>query len=276
MTLPYLIPKRIIQTGKSANLPLKEQAAVASLRHLNPTFEYMFFDDRQVEDFIDQYYPSYRSVFESFRFKIQKFDFFRYLAVHQFGGFYFDLDVFLARDLSELAGCDAVFPFEGLTMSRHLRRNLHMDWQIGNYGFGATPRHPFLLALIQNCVRAQSDPQWVEPMMRGVPPLSRDEFFILNTTGPGLVSRTLAEQPELAAHMKILFPEDVCDIRAWNQFGDIGVHLMDGSWRMGGSFLRRRVAQRWEVWAMERLIRESRQMGKTRSLPRTDADGAKR
>ena len=98
------IPKRIIQTGKSSNLPLKERAAVCNLKLLNPDFEYLFFDDGQVESFIDQHFPEYREVFNSFPFRIQRYDFFRYLAVYQFGGFYFDLDLFLASSLFESVG----------------------------------------------------------------------------------------------------------------------------------------------------------------------------
>lgn len=261
------IPKRIIQTGKSADLPLKERASVCNLKLLNPEFEYLFFDDEGVEAFIDRYYPEYRKLFRSFPFRIQKYDFFRYLAVYQFGGFYFDLDVFLASDLSSLLAAGCVFPFEGLTFSRHLRDRLGMDWQIGNYAFGAAPGHPFMKAVIDNCVRAQEDRAWVEPMMAGVPYLSRSEFLVLNTTGPGLLSRTLAEEPSLAADMKVLFPDDVCDVRYWNRFGDIGIHLMDGSWRKKSSWLRRRLGQYLEVWRMHSLLAESRKIGKTRGRP---------
>ena len=259
------IPKRIIQTGKSSNLPLKERAAVCNLKLLNPDFEYVFFDDGQVESFIDQYFPKYRNVFDSFPFRIQRYDFFRYLAVYQFGGFYFDLDVFLASSLSGLLEFSCVFPFEGLTFSHHLRHRYQTDWQIGNYAFGAAPGHPFLHAVIENCLRAQKDAAWVQPMMKGVPFLSRSEFVVLNTTGPGLISRTLAESPTLAGDMIVLFPEDVCDIRLWNRFGDLGIHLMDGSWRKKRNLLVRRLAQYWEVRCMQRLLGESRKLGKTRS-----------
>lgn len=51
------IPHRIIQTGKTRNLPLIEQAAVASLTSLNPGFDYVYFDDREVEAFIDREFP---------------------------------------------------------------------------------------------------------------------------------------------------------------------------------------------------------------------------
>ena len=258
------IPRRIIQTGKSAQLPLKERAAVCNLKLLNPDFEYLFFDDQQVEDFIDRHFPQYRVVVDSFPFRIQRYDFFRYLAVYHFGGFYFDLDVFLASGLSDLLEAGCVLPFEGLTFSDYLRKQHGMDWQVGNYGFGAAGRHPFLLKVIENCVKAQRDPKWVQPMMKGVPPLSRTEFLILNTTGPGLLSRTLAETPAIADNIQVLFPEDVCDVRTWNRFGNLGVHLMDGSWRLGRGLLHRRLAQHWEVWRMRKLLEDSRQLGPTR------------
>jgi hypothetical protein len=208
----------------------------------------------------------YRDVFARFRQPIQRYDFFRYLAVHRLGGFYFDLDVILAAELSSLLKFSCVFPFESLTFSLHLRR-LGMDWQIGNYGFGASPGHPFLERVIANCVRAQLDPSWVDPMMAGTPLLSRAEFKVLNTTGPGLISRTLAEDPALAATVQVLFPDDVCDVSTWNLFGGFGVHLMEGSWRLSRNVLLRRLADTWEVLRMRRLIEESRLRGKHRTTP---------
>jgi inositol phosphorylceramide mannosyltransferase catalytic subunit len=257
------IPKRIIQTGKSLIQPLRKRAMTMSIRALHPEYEYLFFDNDGVERFIAQQFPQFCAVYNAFAFPIQRYDFFRYLAVYYFGGFYFDTDVLLAESLSTLLDSGCVFPFEGLTFSRFLRVNYRMDWQIGNYAFGAAPKHPFLAAIIENCVKAQKDPSWVKPMMRGLPLLSKSEFFVLNTTGPGLISRTLAENPTLARTITVLFPDDVCDFNQWNRFGEYGVHLMDGSWRAMGRW-RRRVAQKWEAWALQRLIRESATQGKTR------------
>jgi hypothetical protein len=171
----------------------------------------------------------------------------------------------LARELTPLLPSGCVFPFEGLTFSRLLRR-LGMDWEIGNYAFGAAPGHPFLAAAIENCARAQNDPSWLPPMLDGVPPLSRAEHRVLYTTGPGLLSRTLAENPAFAASVTVLFPDDVCDVRTWNGFGDFGVHLMEGTWRPGVGVLRRRLAQKWEARVMDGIIRDSRRIGKTRRL----------
>ena len=267
------IPRRIIQTGKTSALPLKDRAAVSNLKLLNPDFEYQFFDNQQVEAFFDREFPEHRTVFDSFRYRIQRYDFFRYLAVYRYGGFYFDLDVFLAARLEGLLTSKSVFPFEGLTFSKLLRNRYAMDWQIGNYAFGAAPGHPFLSAVIENCVRAQRDPDWVEPMMLGAPTLSREEFYVLNTTGPGLLTRTLAENPGFADGVTVLFPEDVCDVNGWNCFGDLGIHLMNGSWRLQRNFFHRRLAMYWEARSMRRLIKESRTHGKSRSHGTSGSSG---
>jgi hypothetical protein len=272
--MPYRIPKRIIQTGKHAQQTLQNRAMMANIRLLNPDYEYLFFDDEQVRRFIEQEFPQYGEVFDSFQFPIQRLDFFRYLAVYHYGGFYFDLDVLLASGLSDLLESGCVFPFEGLTFSHFLRTRYKMDWEVGNYAFGAAAGHPFLGAIIENCVRAQKDPGWVKPMMRGVPPLSRVDFHVLYASGPGLVSRTLAESPQLAKTVTVLFPDDVCDRRNFNHFGDLGVHLMSGDWRTQTGFLRRKLAGYWELWRLQRVLKQSRRLGKTRRNVSTNDSSA--
>jgi hypothetical protein len=258
------IPERIVQTGKDERLPLCNRAAIANIRLLHPAYEYSFFDDARVEEFIRHRFPQYREVFNNFRYPIQRVDFFRYLAIYHDGGFYFDLDVLLASGVSPLLEHGCVFPFEALSLSRYLRDQLGMDWLIGNYAFGAAPGHAFLEAVIENCVRAQKDPAWVKPMMRGSPPLFRDEFLILNSTGPGLISRTLAENAALAKTVTVLLPDDVCDVRNWNRFGDFGVHLMENSWVPNRNGLRRKLAAYGWRWIQHRRLQQSRRLGTVR------------
>jgi glycosyltransferase involved in cell wall biosynthesis len=255
------IPRRIIQTGKEAPTSLRIRAMVSNLRILNPDFEYLFFDDSDVEKLIDKEFPQYRTVIDSFRYRIQRYDFFRYLAVYHYGGFYFDLDVLTASGLAPLLDYGCVFSFEGLTYSRYLRSQYNMDWEIGNFAFGATPGHPFIGAIIENCVRAQKDPEWLEPMMQNLPRLSKSEFYVLYTTGPGLVTRTLVENPELGRSVKILFPDDVCNFDNWNRFGNFGIHLMDASWRPKTGRVLRRITQYFENRRCLQLTRESRAFG---------------
>src|SRR6185437_397818 len=172
------IPRRIIQTDKSRNLPLLAKAAVTNVRLLNPDFEYLFFDDAQVEQFICTEFPQYQSLFHSFPARIQRYDLFRYLAVYHFGGFYLDTDVLLASGIDDLRAFGCVFPFEHLSVHGFLGKEYGMDWEVGNYAFGATPGHPFLDAIIKNCVRAQQDPEWTKPMLQPIPRMFRDEYYV--------------------------------------------------------------------------------------------------
>jgi inositol phosphorylceramide mannosyltransferase catalytic subunit len=257
------IPRRIIQTAGSRELPLLAQASVANLKLLNPDFEYCFFDDAQVSAFIDERFPQYRATFDQFPHNIQRYDFFRYLAVYALGGFYFDTDVFLARGLAPLLGCASVFPFEELTLMSHLRK-LGIDWELGNYAFGAQAGHPFLKALIDSCVRAQKNPASVEPMMQGIPGPFRGQFAVTNSTGPGMVTRAFVENPALRKTVSVMFPRDVCDEDSWHQFGDYGVHLMAGSWRGNSGFIRSRLALQWEKRQRAKFLKDSKKLGAIR------------
>jgi hypothetical protein len=272
------IPRRIIQmwgdlsvgsaasTDKSAEPPLFAQASAANLRLLNPSFEYLFFDDARIEQFIDAQFPQYRPVFEAFPARIQRYDFFRYLAVYYYGGFYFDTDMFLASGLESLLEFGCVFPFEHLSIHSFLSEQYGMDWEIGNYAFGAVPRHPFLEAIIKNVVRAQKQPEWSKPMLKSIPRMFRSEYFVLDTTGPGLVSRTLAEYPAACDEVKVLFPEDVLDLNSWFQFGNYGVHLQSSSWRKKSPLFRRVLHRHWMSMTRKALLKNSLKRGPKRSL----------
>jgi hypothetical protein len=260
------IPRRIIQTDKSRDLPLLARAATTNLRLLNPDFEYLFFNDAQVEEFIDAEFPQYRPVFDSFSVRIQRYDLFRYLAVYRFGGFYFDTDVLLASSLEDLLGFGCVFPFEHLSVLSFLCKEYGMDWEIGNYAFGAAAGHPFLEAIIKNCVRAQQHPEWVEAMMKSIPRMFRSEYFVLATTGPCLLSRTLAEFPGACDQVEVLFPEDVCDPNSWFCFGAYGVHLQVGTWRKRKGLVRRVLHRLWESRTRKALLKESLKRGGKRTL----------
>lgn len=263
------IPSRIIQTGKTPSLSSMPRAAATNLRLLHPDWEFLFFDDEGVKEFIHRSFPEYQVVFDAFPRPIQRYDFFRYLAVYHYGGFYFDLDVFLWESLAPLLAHPCVFSFEEITLNTDLRERYGMDWEIGNYAFGAVAGHPFLKAVIDNCIRSQQDPNWVKPMLQGIPSIFRRDFYVLNTTGPGLLSRTLAENPELACELTVLFPPDVCDEETWHHFGVFGIHLMEASWRDRGSFLRRRFARLWEERQRRKLMPHSLILGPSRSTSGT-------
>lgn len=267
------IPARIIQTAPTRNLSPAARAVATSLRLHHPDWEHLFFDDQDIAGFVASEYPEYRATFQEFPHPVQRADFFRYLAIHRLGGFYLDLDVILEAPLGDLRSHRAVFPFEEISLNRHLREAHGIDWEIGNYAFGATPGHPFLEAVIRDCVRATRDRAWREPMFRGIPRWFQRDFEVLNTTGPGLLTRTFVEHPDTTVDVTILQPRpdcDVCDPVNWHRVGRHGVHLMSGSWRPRAGRLRRRLRLAWESRLRRRLLACSRALGPVRRFRRPE------
>ena len=94
------IPKKILQTYKDNNLPsfVKE-----NLQKLNPYWEYHFYDDEKVKDFLKEEYPDYvLKKFNSFDRGAHKADLFRLCWLYKNGGVYIDIDVEFFDSLDNL------------------------------------------------------------------------------------------------------------------------------------------------------------------------------
>jgi len=89
---------------------------------------------------------------------------------------------------------------------------------------------------------------------------------VLVTTGPGLVSRTLAEYPGACEQVKVLFPPNILDQNSWHCFGTYGVHLKVGTWRKHERLVRRVLHRNWEAWRRRALLMESLNRGRKRAL----------
>ena len=254
------IPKRIIQTGKSRQLSQIEKATTHNIRSLNPDFEYVYFDNDEVNDFVEQTFPEYKKIFHGFKYNIQKYDFFRYLAVYHHGGFYFDLDVLLSESVSDLTMFDCVFPFEQVSFSTYFMRHYKLPWDIGNYAFGATAKNSFIKKVIESVCLAQENPEWASPIIKSIPPFYYPDSIVLCTTGPLLVTRVYAEHPELHESIKVLMPDDICDRKNWNKFGRYGIHLISASWRKPKTYIRKKIRTQLTDFWVSRQIKKAGQI----------------
>jgi len=77
------IPRRIIQTNTTDHLDPLAKAASCNLKLLHPDWEHVFLQDEEIERFVDDNSPQYRSgFFDAFATKlIQKIDFFRHRSL---------------------------------------------------------------------------------------------------------------------------------------------------------------------------------------------------
>lgn len=106
------IPKIIHQTYKSHDLPAEIKQIVQSLRHLNPNWEYRFYTDRDILDYIKQHFDE-RTLVAYLRinpvFGAARADLFRYLVLYREGGVYLDIKSTCVKPLDQVIEEDDTF-----------------------------------------------------------------------------------------------------------------------------------------------------------------------
>lgn len=86
-----MIPKTIHQTWKDENLPVPA-AMPESWRTQNPDWEYRFWTDAMLADFVQETYPELWPLYKKAPKPVMRADIARYLLLHHFGGVYADID----------------------------------------------------------------------------------------------------------------------------------------------------------------------------------------
>lgn len=148
------IPKLIIQTWKTEDIPDKYNNDIMSLQNLNPDYTFVLFTDNDIENFLKEKYPQYYESYIKLPVKILKIDYFRYIAIYHYGGFYFDLDITGLKPLNPLLNnYDCIFPVDTNIIDCKNNRNTRfcnnkLFYILGQYAFTAKPKNVFIKNLI--------------------------------------------------------------------------------------------------------------------------------
>jgi mannosyltransferase OCH1-like enzyme len=224
------IPKIIIQTWKTKNIPQKYEKLVKSIKIFNPEpkFKYLFFDDNDIEQFLKSEYPVYYKTYQKLPVVIQKIDFFRYVAVYHYGGFYFDLDMEGLASLNpKILKHDCVFPVDEIIEKQHCgipRYNKYCEQKfyklIGQYAFGAKPKNEFVKKLIDNIHNN------IDKLVKDYENLEnkKDLDYVYSTTGPDYVTNIYLNYRD-KYEIKVLN----CGKRQY--FGNYAAHRYYGTWK---------------------------------------------
>ena len=210
----------IIQTWKNNQIPEKYKPFVEKVKKLNPRSKYIFFTDNDIDYFIKNKFPEYYFVYKKFPYKIQKIDFFRYLAIYYYGGVYLDLDIYLYKSLFNIGlSGDTIFPLEYMDNNDKILRDQGFRGLIGNYAFYAPKGSLFLKNIIDNIVK---DRIKVIKYKKGFDP----QRYVFYKTGPVMVSQTYIDYKN-KHRIKIIKPEPF----KFGYFGNYGRHYLMGSWK---------------------------------------------
>lgn len=156
------IPKIMHQTSSSKPLPASVHECIAGLKALNPGWEYRYYNDQAVEEYIHLHFPHYMPVFQRInpKYGAAKADLFRYLLMYREGGVYLDIKSSFLRPLDEV-----LLPTDSYLLSHwhNAPGTEHALW--GTYPEIANPRgefqqcfiicapgHAFLAAVIERVI----------------------------------------------------------------------------------------------------------------------------
>lgn len=152
------IPKVIYQTFKTNKLPLINKIAVRWLKFRNKDYQYEFYDDNRIVQFLKEAYePEILQAYERLNIGAAKADFFRYAILYKKGGVYLDIDAYALGSFDQI-----VRPDDAAVISKEKFPNIYVQWALI---FEAG--HPFLkktLDLIMYNIRENTYPHSVHGM----------------------------------------------------------------------------------------------------------------
>lgn len=170
-----MIPKKIWQTYKLPYNQLPEYAieATETWRYLNPNWEYEYFTDDDVMDFVkDSFGDEWVEIFNSCPLGVMKADIWRIMILYVYGGMYTDLDTICNVPIDSW--------FNDMSDKRIILNAEH-EVHIQQWTFLSEPEHPAFNYMLENIKKAFREPDYSNP------------HFVHAMTGPGIFTKSILE-----------------------------------------------------------------------------------
>ncbi len=228
---PTKIPQIIHQAWSDENLPKRWAHCIASVRRFHPGWDYKLWTHDGSLAYVREHHPRLYPIFAGFNREMMRCDLMRYVAMHDIGGLYCDLDYEFIRPYN-YADADLVLGYElELAMG---------DWKeaLASCMFASAPGHPLWRDLIEYVIESK--------------PVSKTERDILNLTGPGLLTKIFFENrhtyPPMTVQPRLVFSPYRMRGKherqtLLNNGVTIGIHHAFGSWK-----------QRWKLSHIKRKL----------------------
>eukprot|EP00878_Enallax_costatus_P004173 GHUV01004402.1.p1 GENE.GHUV01004402.1~~GHUV01004402.1.p1 ORF type:complete len:472 (+),score=66.76 GHUV01004402.1:83-1498(+) len=187
-------PKRIHQTVRNkTQLTCQQRKVVDSWKALNPGYIHQLWDDRDIREFMLQYYPDLVPIpYDEFLSGAERSDLWRVLVLHKLGGVYADLDVQCLKPIDDWNSehqhdAQVLLGMENYDSKRP--RPIHVT----NWVLAAAPGHP-LPASMPAIVAKATQHQFFD-VMRQDGPIKKKAYEdgIIDRTGPAALSWAMYE-----------------------------------------------------------------------------------
>ena len=169
------IPKIIHMTWKSEELPEHFNEIREYWKTLNPEYEFRLWTDEDNRKLIEEEFPFFLEVYDSYKKHIQRVDAVRYCILYLYGGIYIDLDFLPIRPIDDfLDDCKLVLGKEPPFAAE--RRE--MDKIVSNAFMATTVHNEFFQNVIHEMIENHLNFNHLD-----------EEEIVLNTTGPFMLTK---------------------------------------------------------------------------------------
>ncbi len=184
------IPKIIMKTWKTSEIPEKWQAGETSREKYMSDWKYVLMTDEDNRAFIEKHFPDFLTYYDAFPYNIQRADAIRYAWLYINGGLYIDCDFEFLGSLNSLFVKDS---------DLYLLKSANNKKNFTNALMAAKPGNKLFLDMIEEMKKKRSF-------------LERN-LYVLDTTGPVALTRVVKKTKpalEIIPSSKIN-PYGVCD-----------------------------------------------------------------
>lgn len=187
------IPKIIMQTWKTNEVPSKWAVSPESINNIMYDWEYVLMTDEDNRNFIEKYFPDFLPYYDAFPHNIQRADAIRYCWLYINGGIYMDLDFEVQRDLSPLFVNSAEV---------YLVCSGNVSSYYTNSFMASKPKARFWLEVIEEMKKPSK--WWY----------IGKHIEVMNTTGPIMLSRVARRTESVISVVprKLVMPCSICNI----------------------------------------------------------------
>lgn len=172
-----------MQTWKDYDVPERWKETVDESKRLMPDWEYNLTSDDDNRKFVEQYYPRYLEVYDNAKYNIMRADMTRYMWLHKYGGFYYDLDLCptMSLDIIYKRAATAGKPSSGV----FLIQSGNTKSVYTNSFLASSPGEQFWISVMEDIKSSiegwnTSIPTWA---------MSERHLYVLYITGPNLITR---------------------------------------------------------------------------------------
>lgn len=168
-----------------------------------PEYEHMHWDDKELEEFIAEYYPWFLDIYKCYDVNIKRYDISRIFLLHHYGGIYADMDYMAYKNFFDELPIDKVsIPESPYKWNEHIQNSLMMG----------PPNNIFWLYVIDECY-------------------DRTTWNVFSSTGPQLLTPVYFKYPDLVNILPYeLYNPNIYEPESYDNNKIYCKHLITTSW----------------------------------------------